>query len=234
MAIGFGTAGVMGVSTTGSLAPALPASLAAGDFMIAHMSPQASAAMSVPGGWAALATQANAEVPNFVSGVYWKFAGASETSPTFAAAGAAVLAGVISRWTGVPQNVNPWQISPVQQQSSGTTMAGLTMTTLIDNGMALWFWAQDDNGVTAAVTNSASIAYGGASYNTTTGGGTNLGCAYKLITTHGATGATNMTSASGTQNMFIGCALDPTPVAASLPPLLMPKPSVTMRALIAR
>lgn len=218
MAIAFGTVGAFGVSTTSSVTPALPGSLAQNDFLIAHVSGRTTSALTPPSGWTQLTSQANAETPNTTLFILWKYAGASESAPSISITGSGVAA-CISRWTGVPVRANPWLITPVKQQGSGTTMTGLTMTPGVDQAMAIWFWSQDNNGITSTVTNSATVAYGGSSYNTTTiPSGTNASAAYKVISGTGATGATNMTSASGTQNMFIGCALDPTPVL-SFPPV---------------
>jgi hypothetical protein len=218
VAIAFGTVGAFGISTGSSVVPALPASVAQDDFLIGHVSGRTTTAITPPSGWSLLTSQANAETPNTTLFILWKYAVSGETAPTVAITGSGVAC-AISRWTGVPVRANPWLITPVKQQGSGTTMTGLTMTMpTITNAMAIWFWSQDNNGITSTVTNSATVAYGGSSYNTTTiPSGTNASAAYKLVST-GATGATNMTSASGTQNMFIGCALDPTPVL-SFPPI---------------
>lgn len=235
MTIAFGTVGAAASGIGGSITPALPASTAANDFLLAVVNVQTATSMGARGdGWTLIGTPvANAEAPNFLLHVYWKFAGASESAPTFSSSGAAVMVGVIARWTGVPVGPSPFNIAATSHQGSGTTMAGNTATTTVDGCMAIWIWGQDDNGVTAAVTNSATVAFGGASYNVTVGGGTNASAAYKLITTHGSTGATNMTSASGTQNMHMLIVLDPTPTAAGLPPLLQPE-ATRLRHLLPR
>lgn len=220
MAIAFpaGGAGTFGVSTGSSVTPALPASVVQDDLLIAHVSGRTTAAMTPPAGWTQLDLQQNSETPDTRLFILWKFAGASESAPTVTITGSGVAC-AISRWTGVPVRANPWLIAAVKQQGSGLTMAGLTMTPGVDQAMAIWFWTQDNNGATSTVTNSATVAYGGSpAYNTTTiPSGTNVSAAYKIIAGTGATGATNMTSASGTQNCFIGCALDPTPSGGPRP-----------------
>lgn len=208
MPIALGSVGAYSVSTGSSTTPAIPASTAQNDFLIAHFSARTTSAITPPGTWQLLTSQQNAETPNTTLFILWKYADVSESAPTFTITGSGIAA-CISRWTGVPVRANPWLITAVKQQGSGTTMAGLTMTPGQAGAMQLWFWSQDNNGVTSTVTNSASIAYNGSSYNTTAiTSGTNASCAYKLAAGTGASGATNMTSASGTQNMFIGCALD--------------------------
>lgn len=220
MAIAYGTTGTFGVSTTASVTPALPASVAQDDLLIAHVSGRTTAAITPPAGWTQLDLQQNSEVPDTRLFILWKFAGAGESAPTVTITGTGVAC-AISRFTGVPVRANPWLVTPVKQSAGGTTMAGLTMTPGVDQAMAIWFWSQDNNGVTSTVTNSATVAYGGSSYNTTTiPSGTNVSAAYKIISGTGSTGATNMTSASGTQNMFIGCALNPTPSGSPRRPLI--------------
>lgn len=227
MAIGFGSVSVMAASVTGQagtpgqITPTLPTSTAAGDLLIMNLSNGTTTALAAPAGWT-LATSVVCGTAR--QHLMWKFAAGGESDPTFTGGSAANgMWGVLSRWTGVPQRADPFDIDPIGAASAwtGGANAGATMTTTINGAYAVWMWALNDNGTSStAVGTGASVAYSGGSgsgYDSNFGVDCNMACAYKPMAAAGATGAVNMTQASGATCTCIRFALDPTPLPATGP-----------------
>lgn len=225
MAIAARAVGTGASSTGGSIAPVFPTGWQPGDLALAQVNAQTSTIITAPAGWLLLDSQANAEVPAFIHHVYARFLQSGDTAPTYSAAGAAIMLGATTALSGVPVRADPNDVTPVSTQGSGTTMTAPAITPANTGAFVIWFYAQDDNGVTSGTPSGTTVLYqGDTPYNSTVGGGCSIAAAYltALGTGSSSTGTKAMTSASGTQNMCIAVAINPLS-SLSMPPLLRPE-----------
>lgn len=220
VAIAYGGNSAQVTSTSGTVTPTLPAGTVSGDLLIMHVAHGGTATMTPPAGWT-LGTSVQISTTHRQHSM-WRFAGAGETNPTFTSSVTTNgMWGVLTRWTGVPVTANPFNAggAPTGATGSGAAMAGATMTPTATGCMAVWFWCQSDNGTTTTVDNSATVAFSGASYDSTVGIDSNQSAGYKVMATAVATGVTTMTSGSGAAWSCIRMLLDPTvatvPISAS-------------------
>lgn len=208
VAIAFGSVSAQVTSTAGTVTPTLPSGTSEGDLLIMHVGHgSGSTVMPTPSGWQ-LGTSIAISTTHREH-LFWKFAGPSESNPTFTSSITTNgMWGRLSRWTGVPVSEDPFNFDPTGATGTGNQMAGASMTPTVAGAMAIWFWLQSDNATTSTANNSATVAYSGVS--TTVGIDADLSCAYKLMPTATATGITSMTSSSSVANACIRLLLDPT------------------------
>lgn len=219
MAIAFGSAGVRAETVTTSNTPALPSGTAQNDFLVAHIAHGATGTIATPAGW-------NAGT-DFTIGTYrmyffWKFAGASESAPTFTV-NAAGNWGVVSRYTGVPVRANPFHFAPTGSTSTFATNVhqGVAIVPSIANTMCVWLWTTSDNSTSGAGT-GCTAAYSGTGYDSTVGTDGSMFSAYKLQTTAATTGTVTIAASSGAATGLIRFALDPTPLPSTTTRLFQP------------
>ena len=221
MAIGFGAAGARIQSVTTSNTPSLPTGTTQNDFLVAHVAHGATTAISTPAGW-------NAGIDLTFSGYrmyfFWKFAGASESSPTFGVSDLGNF-GVISRYTGVPVRADPFNVNPAAATATFSTpnMQGAAIVPTLTATMCVWLWTTNDNSTTGAAGGGATAAYSGAAYDwASTGADASMFSAYKSQATATTTNTITIAASSGSATGCIRFALDPTPVAATNTRLFQP------------
>lgn len=235
MAIALRAVGTGASSTGGSIAPVFPTGWQPNDLVLTQVNAQTSTIIPAPASCFLLDTQANAETPNFIHHVFGQFVQSGDTAPTFTSGGAAIMIGATTALSGVPVRADPTDAAPVSTQGSGTAMTAPSITPANTGAFVVYFYAQDDNGVTSGTPAGTTVLYqGDTPYNSTVGGGANIAAAYltALGTAGVASGTAAMTSASGTQNMCITIAINPLSSLA-MPPLLRPE-FVRMRHLLPR
>lgn len=219
MAITAGSAGALASdATNGPVVPALPAGTVQNDVIICQawsVNSGSAPTITTPAGFTLLQTGTRS-VSGFVlrHSVFLRVMPASPTAPSVSTNASDGTHAVCSRWLGVdlvdPEDVAP----PAATTGASTTLTAPSITTVTNNAMAVWFYAQVDNSFLGSPTNSATLTYGGSSYSTTTGIDTALGAAHKVITTAGASGTTSVTATnSPTQLDYVALtvALRPAP-----------------------
>lgn len=224
MAITFINKGTWAAGTT-SIAPGIPASMAAGDLMILQVH-TCNQAVTTPAGWTLVTgSPVSTGTANAAGGTrinaYYRFWQSGDAAPTVAVTGGTVTNGIIAGYRGVHQTT-PFDATPVAT-TLATANATLTMTgitTVTANALIHWAIARDqDLNTTTAVTAFVNANLTGITevhdqvVNTGVGGGIWTGYGFKA--TAGATGNLVITQ---TSSIAVGLtiALRPAPTAYSL------------------
>ncbi len=210
-----GVGSIAAASGAGPITPALPAGFTADDVLFLHAYSFTAGTISTPTGWVAL-TSGNT-TGGGTGALFRRVAQAGDTNPSFTGAGGG-LYGVTSAYRGAATPTPEDVTSPAATSGSGTTVTAPSVTTVTDAAMAVWFHVQGDNNALDTPTNAATLAYGGSSYSTITGGDACLGSAYKTVPTAGASGTCALTATGGQANtQWVGLTVALRPVSTAAP-----------------
>lgn len=205
MAITFVNKGTWAAGTT-SISPGIPASMAAGDFMILQVH-TCNQAVTTPSGWTAVTNSpvstgtANTAGGTRVS-VYYRFWQSGDAAPACAVTGGTVTNGIIVGYRGV-NSTTPFDATPVATTlaTASTSLVMTGITTATNNALIHWAIARDqDLASTTEVTAFVNANLTGITethdqvVSTGVGGGIWTGRGFKA--TVGATGNTTITQTS--------------------------------------
>ncbi|WP_409175830.1 DNRLRE domain-containing protein [Brevibacillus fortis] len=119
------------MSNSSSLPTGLPSGWKQGDLLIAHVLSSDSGTLNTPAGWTLLNTDTNA----LRQSLYYKFAGASETAPTFTCSTAVNWVSYISAF----RNVKAIDVTNVGKSSSATSVSPPSTSTTKANTLFVLF-----------------------------------------------------------------------------------------------
>lgn len=172
MAWGFGSLGALATeddatSGAGGITPALPASLASGDIMFAHLAGRANvgATWDALAGWSELGSSADNTLKLMA-----RVAGGSESAPTFTTSTAHPCAARIARFTGGPASLASIVAASAQYTSGGTAyedMATPALTVPQDNTLILYVGAAWNDVWVAGTQPNGATEISNDNFNTT-------------------------------------------------------------------
>ncbi|MGH8746825.1 MAG: LamG domain-containing protein, partial [Burkholderiales bacterium] len=183
--IGYGGAGAAdSTRNCGSISPALPAGVAAGDLLIMTVTAGASPALSAPG-WSQLWLVNPAR--NLTSAIYWRIATGGDSTTLAQSGNCNSLIAQVAYFTGVDAS-NPFQTAPLgagnySYQNANTVTSG-TQTTTLANAM-LVFTAHSSDDDTFGALGGYAQAYNS---RTTSGNDTSVALYYALQASTGTYG----------------------------------------------
>ena len=191
--------------TSATLTPTVPAAVAAGDLVIAHITGKdATAVFTEPAseGWSSVVGPIDSgTVTDQIFAKVWGVVGnTDDTTPTFTSSvptnGWGVTVSVIrnpantrSPWTTVASAVD---VSASSSPTASGTMTAPTATSTGVNRLVLRFYGSADDNAHASPS-AGTLAYGGASYDSVTGSDYAQSMAYESGSGQGAVGTATMT-----------------------------------------
>lgn len=180
-------------NTCGSITPALPASTAAGDLLIALVSAGAQPALAMAG-WTQLFQASGAA--NETAAIYWRIATGGDPNTIAQSGSCNSLIGRISRFTGV-DTAQPFQTAPLaagnySYQNAATVTSGSVTTTF--PGAMLVFTAHSTDDDTFGALGGFAQAYNSI---TTTGNDTAIALYYAQQAAPGVAGPYSVTKNRG-------------------------------------
>ena len=193
MAISFVNAGAQSLGNSSPLSPALPTSHAAGDLLllICFQASASGITFTPPagGGWTSLASNSNATRAATLQ-VFWKKEGASEAAPSVACGTplpgwCCQIAGYRGGNVAVPEDA----ADVPSDAAAAATFQPTQITTVLNDAMVLSVvGTKDDNALNLSTANSFNVRMSGASYDGTTGNGSDysIGLADVIKATAGA------------------------------------------------
>lgn len=215
-------AGTFVNGTTGAITPGIPASTAAGDFLLLLVE-SANEVIATPSGWTQVAsspqgTGTAAAAGGVRLGVFWKIAGSSESSPSIADTGNHTTAQIF-RFTGVDGTTPIHATAGSVLATANTAITCPAVTTTVNDCLIVNAIANDRdlNSTTSlsAWTNaslSSLTAQADQTVNSAMGGG--IGLATGGLATAGGSGQTAVTNAVSVTAAMITVALAPTQSAS--------------------
>lgn len=172
MAWAYGTVGALATeddatSGAGGITPALPASLASGDIMFAHLAGRANVGAVWDGltGWTELGSSADNTLKLMA-----KIAGGSESAPTFTTATAHPCAARIARFTGGPASLTSIVANSALYATGGTAYEDLATPALTvpqDNSLIMYVGAAWNDTWVAGTQPNGSTEIANDNFNTT-------------------------------------------------------------------
>lgn len=185
-----------------------PVGVTLNDTMIAHVVARGDGqTISTPSGWTLIAstpTTDTSTTPDNIHAVFWRNAGATETSPyTFTVGSSNTIGAVIAVFRGC-DNSNPIDVDADQTNASSTTITAPTITTTVNNALLVFMVG---GATTQAITPGGSLAE-----QWEQSGGTNTVLSYgatESFATAGATGTRTSTFASARASIGLLFALKP-------------------------
>lgn len=238
-----GTGTISALNTAGgTLTPALPSGLAQNDLMLCSVAgrPSGSAGtndgITMPEGWTLLGSRQRWEGGTYdtILAVYYKFAGSSETVPSITYGSAlgnggttAGISAVITAFRNVNDSVPFDGVTPVGgTNAAATTWAPTGVTTTTDKDVVVAMVSTgDDNtlGLSTGNEQGFTLAYGGASYQTTAGSDHSQAGSYKLVSSHGAVTISTFNQGANGADGWCGLvfALKPSGLTTALTPAVM-------------
>lgn len=215
-------AGALAAVNSGSVSPALPASIAAGDLLI--MSVMTNAANTFPSdpgsqGWTKMLGEESDG--NQSAAWYWRRAVSSDSGPTFTSSGTALsnsngLYARIEAYTGVLESGTPVEdVTLVESFSTDTAPTTASVDSTVDDCLCVSLLVVDDDPTFSLPPSGWTT--GGTRVTSTTGGDCAMASIYKSKATAGNEASVSYTTL-GTAEAWKTCTFFIQPSAPSLPP----------------
>lgn len=210
---------VRSVGTTGNVNalgptanPGVPAGTTTNDIMLWALETDSGDSLTPPAGWAQVTNSPQAAASGTKLHLWWKRAGASETSPSVARVGDHIASQMISI-SGCVTSGDPWDVTAGDTGTSSTTQTIPGLTTTVANCLVLDFCSIGTDSGTAQFSGWANSDLSGVaeqfddSYSGSGGGG--VGCSAGGKAAAGAVGTTSVTLLNAATAGRIKVALKP-------------------------